>query len=215
MPTQHFLALEEEKQDRIRRSALQEFGRYGYQKTSVEQIAKAAGISKSMVFHYFGTKLELYKYLLFYSSDTLKVYYDGIEEKLQGLDYIQKYKLLTKIKLKAYLAHQEIFSYITMIYLHPENLHLDPDIEKLFTQMVTQREEVLKYLITSSETDHFRDDLDHEKIKKYINWIIEGFSQQIIAELMNQPLDELYFDDKWEESDKVLDDLRTLFYKQK
>ena len=214
MPTPHFLALEEEKQDRIRRAALKEFGRFGYQKTSVGQIAKAAEISKSMVFHYFGTKLELYKYLLSYSSETIDVYYDGIEEKLQGLGYIEKYQFLSKTKLKAYLANQEIFSFITAIYLHPESLQLDPELEEVFQKMLYRREEILSHLISTSDTQSLRDDLDPESVKRYINWILESFSRQIVTELMNQPLDKLYFEDKWEESDKILDDLKALFYKK-
>ena len=35
-----FLALDENKRDIILRAALQEFGKYGYKKTSVEQIAE-------------------------------------------------------------------------------------------------------------------------------------------------------------------------------
>lgn len=215
MVSPSFLALEEDKQERIRRAALKEFSRFGYQKTSVEQIAKAAEISKSMIFHYFGTKLKLFKYLLNYSFDTLEESYEGIEEKLEGLDYVEKYQLLTKIKLKAYLAHQDMFSFITMIFLHGETQHLDTEVEKRFAEMVTQREGILKHLITSSDTERFRKDLDPEKTKMYINWIIEGFSQQIISDLSTQALDELYYDDKWQEADQLLDDLKTLFYTQK
>ena len=64
-----FLALDENKRDIILRAALQEFGKYGYKKTSVEQIAESAGISKSMVFHYFGSKLSLFEFLASFTAD--------------------------------------------------------------------------------------------------------------------------------------------------
>jgi len=53
-----------EKQNLIIDAALKTFAMHGYKKTSISDIASTAGISKAMVFHYFGTKKELYLYLV-------------------------------------------------------------------------------------------------------------------------------------------------------
>ncbi|GCD11605.1 hypothetical protein Ctaglu_32280 [Clostridium tagluense] len=45
-------------------AALRTFGANGYKKASISDIAVAGGISKAMVFHYFGTKKALYLYLI-------------------------------------------------------------------------------------------------------------------------------------------------------
>lgn len=58
-----FLALPKEKQKAILDGAMQVFGSAPYKKASVGDIAKAAGISKGMVFYYFGSKKELYLFL--------------------------------------------------------------------------------------------------------------------------------------------------------
>jgi len=45
-------------------AALKSFGTNGYKKSSISDIATGAGISKAMIFHYFGTKKALYLYLM-------------------------------------------------------------------------------------------------------------------------------------------------------
>ena len=51
-----FLALTEEKRTAILNAALQCFGKFGYEKASINDIAVAAHISKASVFQYFGSK---------------------------------------------------------------------------------------------------------------------------------------------------------------
>jgi len=51
-----FFSLPNEKQKIIIDAALRTFGANGYKKASTNDIAFAAGVSKAMIFHYFGTK---------------------------------------------------------------------------------------------------------------------------------------------------------------
>lgn len=71
-----FFALNREKQDTILNAALRCFGRFGYDKTSVSDIAMAAHISKASVFQYFGSKKQLYSYLLDYSMEIILPSFD-------------------------------------------------------------------------------------------------------------------------------------------
>ncbi len=50
-----FLTLTEEKRLTILNAAFQCFGKFGYEKASINDIAVAAHISKASVFQYFGT----------------------------------------------------------------------------------------------------------------------------------------------------------------
>lgn len=58
-----FFTLPEEKQKRIINAAYVVFADSSYQKASMSRIAAAGGISKSLLFHYFQNKKELYLYL--------------------------------------------------------------------------------------------------------------------------------------------------------
>ncbi|MCL2193139.1 MAG: TetR/AcrR family transcriptional regulator, partial [Treponema sp.] len=73
-----FLKLDDEKRDRILNAAMKEF-RYGYVKASTDIIVKEAGISKGLLFHYFGTKEQLYTFLVRHTSELVqKDYFDMI-----------------------------------------------------------------------------------------------------------------------------------------
>ena len=63
-----FWDLKKEKQDRMINAALQVFGKYGYYHASTDEIVKVAGISKGLLFHYFGSKIELYAFLYDYAT---------------------------------------------------------------------------------------------------------------------------------------------------
>jgi AcrR family transcriptional regulator len=54
----------EERRRRVLEAATDCFGRYGFQKTSVDRIAKEAGVSKGLVLVFFGTKEALFDYVL-------------------------------------------------------------------------------------------------------------------------------------------------------
>ncbi len=62
-----FFDLKKEKQDRMINASLKVFGARGYQFASTDDIVKEAGISKGLLFHYFGTKLGVYAFIYDYS----------------------------------------------------------------------------------------------------------------------------------------------------
>lgn len=58
-----FFKLSEEKQQRIINAGYHVFSRNSYKKSPMSEIADRAGISKSLLFHYFHNKKELYLFL--------------------------------------------------------------------------------------------------------------------------------------------------------
>ena len=68
-----FFDLKKDKQDRILNGALKIFALNGYKNGSTDVIVKEAGISKGLLFHYFGTKQELYRFLHDYSIRFLQL----------------------------------------------------------------------------------------------------------------------------------------------
>lgn len=62
-----FFDLKKEKQDRFICAALKVFAENGYKKASTDEIVKEAGISKGLLFHYFGSKQGLYEFVYDYS----------------------------------------------------------------------------------------------------------------------------------------------------
>ncbi len=64
-----FYQLAPEKQRRIINAGFEVFAQNSYRKSPVGEIAAAAGISKSLLFHYFRNKKELYLFLWEYAAD--------------------------------------------------------------------------------------------------------------------------------------------------
>ncbi|MCI8609641.1 MAG: TetR/AcrR family transcriptional regulator [Firmicutes bacterium] len=58
-----FFALSEEKRNRMINAGFEVFSRNSYRKSPMQEIADRAGISKSLLFHYFHNKKELYLFL--------------------------------------------------------------------------------------------------------------------------------------------------------
>lgn len=58
-----FFALPREKQTAIINAGFRVFARNSYQKSPMQEVADAAGISKSLLFHYFRNKREFYLFL--------------------------------------------------------------------------------------------------------------------------------------------------------
>ena len=64
-----FYALSVEKQSQILNAAYKVFATNQYKKAPTSEIVAEAGISKSLLFHYFHNKRELYLFLWNYAAD--------------------------------------------------------------------------------------------------------------------------------------------------
>lgn len=71
MEAKNFENLSEEKRQSIMNAGLLCFSKSGYKKTAISEIAKEAGVSKAAIFHYFGSKKDLYLYLYNYAIDEM------------------------------------------------------------------------------------------------------------------------------------------------
>ena len=110
-----FLNLPTEKQNIIIDAALTSFGANGYKKTSIKDIASAAGISKAMIFHYFGTKKALYLYLINLCGSIFK---NEMDEKFDNgiTDFFDRIMLATRIEISIMKKHPSIFSFLISAY---------------------------------------------------------------------------------------------------
>ena len=110
-----FYALPEEKQSQILNAAYKVFAMNQYKKAPTSEIAAEAGISKSLLFHYFHNKLELYLFLWKYAADLTKKYMckykvyetdDFVEMMRRGLiakcAVMRKYTFLSLFSINSY-----------------------------------------------------------------------------------------------------------------
>ena len=62
-----FFDLKKDKQDRMINAALKVFAMQGYRHASTDDMVREVGISKGLLFHYFGSKLGVYTFVFDYS----------------------------------------------------------------------------------------------------------------------------------------------------
>lgn len=121
-----FFQLPIEKQQRIINAGYRVFSQNSYKKSPVSEIAAEAGISKSLLFHYFKNKKELYLFLwdncakmtvqtlqeygCYEKEDFFEIMYSGLRAKVQMM---HKYPEMGRFALKAYYEKDpEVYSEI-------------------------------------------------------------------------------------------------------
>ena len=96
-----FFDLKKEKQDRMINASLKLFALNGYKHASTDDIVTEAGISKGLLFHYFGSKLGLYTFLYDYSVRFMKLELTrGVLESSHTTDYFEIRKQIELAKMQ-------------------------------------------------------------------------------------------------------------------
>lgn len=169
-----FFSLPADKQKTIIDAALKAFGTNGYKKTSISDIASAAGISKAMVFHYFGTKKALYLYLVDFCGNTLM---NEVNEKFDNsiTDFFDRIILSSSIEISVLKKHPAILSFITSAYFENDE-EVKEDLKAITAQGEGFRNKIAFDCVDYSK---FKDGIDLKLVMKMLLWMADGFTKQI------------------------------------
>ncbi|MDD7793337.1 TetR/AcrR family transcriptional regulator [Clostridium sp. 'White wine YQ'] len=168
-----FKNLPKEKQDVIINAALKAFGTNGYKKTSVSDVASAAGISKAMVFHYFGTKKALYLYLLelcgtIITNEVINRFDNSVT------DFFERIKMATEIELSAMKQYPPIPTFLTSMYFEE-----DDEVKDVIKAGIAQGEGFReKIAFDGMDVSKFKDTIDLKIVMKLLYWMTDGFMKQ-------------------------------------
>jgi TetR/AcrR family transcriptional regulator len=200
-----FLSLSAEKQTTIIDAAMKTFGINGYKKASVSDIANAAGISKAMVFHYFGTKKALYLYLINYSGSVIM---NEVNEKFDNTvtDFFDRITLSSNIELAVLKKHPSLFSFIKSAFFETDE-EVAADIKAIIASNEGESFRN-KIALDGIDASKFKDGIDIKLVVKMLVWIAEGFMSQFTgtsALNLESFCDEFY---------KCMDLLKSNFYKE-
>lgn len=204
-----FNNLDKNKQTQILNAAMKEFAEKGYELASTNKIVQNANIGKGMLFYYFKSKQDLFYYLLNYSLDFVEMeYFKKVNTKTT--DFIERTKQATKIKMEAYANHPDLFHFLGNIFIDQQTKLPVPIQEKF------EKFSKLGYslLYDNIDTSLFRSDLDVEKAFQLIQWAIDGYQNNLIAQLQGKNLTDVNFDPYWDEFFAYLDVLKKAFYKE-
>jgi len=143
-----FFSLPEAKQQAIINAGYRVFSRNSYKNSPVSEIAEAAGISKSLLFHYFHNKKELYlflwdkcaeisiEYMTRYGSYGQTQLFDAMERGMRAkMEIIRRYPDMGLFTIRAFYekdeeicaAIQESYHKYFNLKADQTRLNLDPD----------------------------------------------------------------------------------------
>ena len=201
------LDLDTQRRDAVLNAALKEFSLQGYDNASTNVIAKEAGISKALMFHYVNSKQELFFIVYDHFSDLMK------KEYFELMNYDEK-DIFDRLR-RSYLLQIKLFEKYPFI----------SDVSKL-TRMTNSTEVNQKLenrankeylscypkLFDEIDETKFRDGLDIETCKQMIFWSNIGFTDQLLEGIRNGTTGALKWNVIMKKIDKYFDELRKVFY---
>lgn len=160
-----FFNIADAKRDGIIAACIQEFGTYGYEKSSTDRIIKSAGISKGGLYEYINTKEELYIYITefcykaLYSHirDNLKKYKEGIPS-----DILERFRMVSIIAIDFYIKNPDYIKFIISSSRVSEQA-LEEKIKKIFMRQFLS-------IFGTISGDNLR--YDREKLIDMLIWLL-------------------------------------------
>lgn len=197
--------LDSQRRDAILNAALKEFSSRGYDNASTNVIAKEAKISKALMFHYVGSKQELFFVVYDYFTDLMeKEYFELMNYNDKDIFDRLHQSYLLQIRLL------EKYPWITEFNKLSRTTNSD-EINKELEKRV-QHLNCFPNLFDKIDEAKFRKELDIEKCKQFVLWVNIGFTNQILSELRNNDVNTANPKAIFEKIDGYLDELRKIFY---
>lgn len=150
-----FFDLRKEKQNRMINAGLHIFALNGYHHASTDEIVKEAGISKGLLFHYFGSKAGYYAFLYSYVNRYALLEYTS--EIMDGRkDLFSLHRDLLRVEAGLMEQYPYLFLYLEAIRSEtdPEALAVLPDLDRSvpeFYHDVLQQADATPYLRIDNE----------------------------------------------------------------
>lgn len=206
MPTK-LLALDVKRRDAILNAALKEFVSQGYDNASTNVIAKEAGISKALMFHYVSSKQELFFVVYDYFSNYIKKEYFDLMNYAEK-DIFNKLRQSYLLQIKLSEKYPFIFEFSKL-----SNTTKCAEVNKeLEDRANEENSSCYPKLFDNIDETKFKKGLNIEKCKQFIFWSNVGFTNQILEKIRNHQYSDLNCESIMSELDEYFDELRKIFY---
>ena len=205
----HFLKLDAEKQERILTTASAEFLEKGYGEASTNAITHKAGISKGLLFHYFGSKEGLYKFLMEESARRIAgEVFPALD--ISGGDVFGIIKTITRIKMEICARYPIETNFLAASYA-AQNL---PEALRTYREKFKGVSYDLVVLISGTlDKNLLAEGVELKVAADIISWVCQKFTDDLIAE-RGKALETRDWEPITEKLDKYFDALKRGLYKQ-
>ena len=192
--------LDTSRRNAILNAALKEFALRGFDNASTNVIAKEAGFSKALMFHYIGSKQELFLFVFDYFSELLnKEYYQLIN--YDELDLLKRLHQSYLLQIKLLKEYPWIFEFNKLSAVTNSS-----EINNELKERSSKKDaDCYPTIFDTIDKSKFRPDLEIEKSKHIILWSCTGFANQMLEDIRNSEYSHL----DYTAMEKALDDLFT------
>ena len=173
-----FEQLQQEKQQNILNAACEVFAKHGYQKASMQDIADAAQVSKSVLFKYFSTKENLYLRLFRLSTDSI-LEADAISraKDTEEDDLFSVLRRNAKSRLALFLQYPWVYRFSYTAAFDP-----DPFVQNLVRQELSRYPSAQNgsIAVNASLYRTLRPDIPPETASQLVYWVSQGYLEQML-----------------------------------
>lgn len=202
------LELEPLRLNAILNAALKEFTLKGYNDASTNVIAKEAGMSKALMFHYVKNKQELFLCVYDYFADLLdKEYY-------MKIDFTEK-DIFNRLRQSYILQIELLKQYPWVLEFNKLSAAVNSDEvnKELEKRALKKQPSCCTHIFEMIDESRFRVGLDVEKCKQFILWANVGFTNEILDDIRNTESSALNNEIIIGKLDGYFEELRKIFYK--
>ena len=188
-----FLKLPEEKQRKIIRACIEEFGEFGYARGSTDRIIKLAGISKGGLYEYISTKEELFLYTVEYTYRALYGYLERrvyAEQSSFPEDILDRIWLVSSFAIDFYIEHPEYIMLIVKTHRLNDKV-LERKVRDCFERHFSD-------LFGSASTERLK--YDRNSVLDLLMWLLLKTRYEFLSDLeRNRDLEEVkkHYLDNW------------------
>ena len=206
---QKFMELAALKRERIVNAAMSEFS-YGYKKASTDAIVRKAGISKGLLFHYFGTKENLYRFLVGYAMDIVQSeYFDMMNYSHR--DILESIWQMALLKRDITDQYPHIYDFLQSVQTHLKD---SPNYEEISVIYSQKNKAAAQDIYDYCDITLFRDDINPQKAVDLICWSLEQAFDAHETEIMfGDSENESVYERFLEELREYIDIFRLCFYR--
>ena len=192
---------ETEKHTLILNAAASLFAKYGYKKTTVDEIVAMSGISKGLFYHYYPNKKQLYLYIYDLYTNALSQSVKK-EADTSSTDFFERFKQVSHLRIAFIRQYPDLWNFLYSAY-YEEDPQVADDIKEKNRQLIEE-----SYSGTASNIDwsKLREGISPDTALNAVTWLAEGFVREINRR-------EKTFDEAgYLEFDKYIELLRTGLY---
>lgn len=181
MPKETFFNLNEEKQEKVIRSAVSEFVKHGFEKANIGVIAKNAGVAKGSIYQYFENKKELFMYAVQWSTNLFLRKY-GLKAVPNDMDIFDFMLESAKPMLKQLKEERELTIFMQDVILGKYNSVGD---ESLSAVMKTGDEYALRLIREGKKNGSIRKDIDDHILSMFLTGASMKIKEAILYKARN------------------------------